>query len=331
MPIPFLIAGAALVAGGLGAVGVAVTKETMDEAKEVANDGKYIVRKAEEKRDSAREKADKAINSLGEKKLDILGNSINVFVDNFKKLKNVNFHDSVGLEELKDFTPDSSSLGELQRASFSAAQIGGSMAAGLTGGGVAALGAYGAVGLLATASTGTAISTLSGVAATNATLAWLGGGSLAAGGLGMAGGMAVLGGAVLGPALLIGSFVAYTKAEKALNEAKSYRAKARQFEAECENVCSLCKAVAERAGQIKGVLVKLDKLLVNGNEHMVNIIEKAGTDWNSYSEHDKKIIAGVAMTAKTLKVILDTPLMYEDGSLSQESENILSLPLVQTL
>lgn len=331
MPIPFLIAAAAVAAGGLGLAGAAVAKETMDEAKEVANDGKYIVRKAEEKRDSAREKADKAINTLGEKKLDILSNSINVFVDNFKQLKNVNFHNSVGLEELKDFTPDSSSLGELQRASFSAAQIGGSMTAGLAGGGIAALGAYGAVGLLATASTGTAISTLSGVAATNATLAWLGGGSLAAGGLGVAGGMAVLGGAVLGPALLIGSFVAYAKAEEALNEAKSYRAKARQFEAECENVCSLCKAVTERAEQIKGVLVKLDKMLDNGNKNMVSIIKNEGTDWNTYSEQDQKIIAGVAMTAKTLKVILDTPLMHEDGSLSKESEKVLSLPLVQAL
>lgn len=331
MPIPFLIAGAALLAGGVGAVGAVVAKETMDEAEEVANDGKYIVKNAEEKRDSAREKADKAINTLGEKKLDILGNSINVFVDNFKKLKKVNFHDSMGLEELKDFTPDSSSLGELQRASFSAAQIGGSMFTGLAGGSVAALGAYGAVGLLATASTGTAISTLSGVAATNATLAWLGGGSLAAGGFGVAGGMAVLGGAVLGPALLIGSFVAYAKADEALNKAKSYRAKAKQFEAECENVCSLCKAVTERAEQIKDVLVKLDKMLVNGNKNMVSIIENEGTDWNSYSDQDKRIIAGVAMTAKTLKVILDTSLMHEDGSLSQESGNVLSLPLVQTL
>ncbi|SHI29144.1 hypothetical protein SAMN02745671_00070 [Anaerovibrio lipolyticus DSM 3074] len=331
MPIPFLIAGAALLAGGVGAVGAVVAKETMDEAEEVANDGKYIVKNAEEKRDSAREKADKAINTLGEKKLDILGNSINVFVDNFKKLKNVNFHDSVGLEELKDFTPDSSSLGELQRASFSAAQIGGSMFTGLAGGSVAALGAYGAVGLLATASTGTAISTLSGVVATNATLAWLGGGSLAAGGFGVAGGMAVLGGAVLGPALLIGSFVAYAKADEALNKAKSYRAKAKQFEAECENVCSLCKAVTERAEQIKDVLVKLDKMLVNGNKNMVSIIENEGTDWNSYSDQDKRIIAGVAMTAKTLKVILDTSLLHDDGSLSKESENVLSLPLVQTL
>lgn len=43
-----------------------------------------------------------------------------------------------------------------------------------------------------TASTGTAISSLSGVAATNAATAWLGGGALAAGGGGMAAGTVVL-------------------------------------------------------------------------------------------------------------------------------------------
>lgn len=44
-----------------------------------------------------------------------------------------------------------------------------------------------------TASTGTAISTLSRAAATNAATAWLGGGALAAGGGGMAAGATVLG------------------------------------------------------------------------------------------------------------------------------------------
>ena len=47
------------------------------------------------------------------------------------------------------------------------------------------------------ASTGTAISALSGAAATNAALAWLGGGALAAGGGGMAAGSAFL--ALAGP------------------------------------------------------------------------------------------------------------------------------------
>lgn len=58
------------------------------------------------------------------------------------------------------------------------------------------------VSATATASTGTAIASLSGAAASSATLAWLGGGSLAAGGMGVAGGTALLTGVVALPALL---------------------------------------------------------------------------------------------------------------------------------
>lgn len=73
-------------------------------------------------------------------------------------------------------------------------------AAGAAAGGAAAYGAFTAAALFGTASTGTAISTLSGVAATNATLALLGGGTLAAGGAGMAGGTLLLTGMVAAPA-----------------------------------------------------------------------------------------------------------------------------------
>ena len=69
------------------------------------------------------------------------------------------------------------------------AALGGGLAAGALG----AIGAYGLVGTLGAASTGTAIGTLSGAAATNAALAWFGGGSLAVGGAGIAGGTAVTG------------------------------------------------------------------------------------------------------------------------------------------
>jgi hypothetical protein len=66
-------------------------------------------------------------------------------------------------------------------------------------GGCGAAGAWTLVAFAGSASTGTAIGTLSGVAATNATLAWFGGGALAAGGAGMAGGTLVLGGLVFAP------------------------------------------------------------------------------------------------------------------------------------
>lgn len=76
---------------------------------------------------------------------------------------------------------------------------------GVAGAGVGlgtAAGIFAAVSAAATASTGTAIASLSGAAATSATLAWLGGGYLAAGGMGVAGGTSVLGGIVALPAVL---------------------------------------------------------------------------------------------------------------------------------
>lgn len=81
-------------------------------------------------------------------------------------------------------------------------------------GGSTALGAWGLVSLIGSASTGTAISSLSGVAATNATLAWFGGGSLATGGAGIAGGFWVLGGIVAAPIIFFSTKSAYKKVDK---------------------------------------------------------------------------------------------------------------------
>lgn len=72
----------------------------------------------------------------------------------------------------------------------------------------------------AAASTGTPIAALSGVAAYNATMAAIGGGSLAAGGWGMAGGAMVLGGAVVAPLLAIAGWAYNNHAEKALESAQ---------------------------------------------------------------------------------------------------------------
>jgi len=65
------------------------------------------------------------------------------------------------------------------------------------------------VAALGTASTGTAISTLSGAAATSASFAWLGGGSVATGGGGAAFGSIVLSGGVVAVGLVVGLGVAY--------------------------------------------------------------------------------------------------------------------------
>ncbi len=79
---------------------------------------------------------------------------------------------------------------------------GGAFAGAAVGGAAAYVTFMGAVSV-GSASTGAAIAGLSGVAATNAALALLGGGTLAGGGAGVAGGTAVLAGIVAAPALLL--------------------------------------------------------------------------------------------------------------------------------
>ena len=78
-----------------------------------------------------------------------------------------------------------------------------------------------AVSAAGNASTGTAIASLSGTAASSATLAWLGGGSLAAGRMGVAGGTAALTGVVALPALIAIGGVLVWKGRKLRMEAEA--------------------------------------------------------------------------------------------------------------
>lgn len=89
-----------------------------------------------------------------------------------------------------------------------------SVGVGSIAGGTMAVGAWSVVTLLGSASTGTAISGLSGAAATNATLAWFGGGALAAGGTGIVGGMTVLGGIVAIPLVYVATKRTHKKAKE---------------------------------------------------------------------------------------------------------------------
>lgn len=91
-------------------------------------------------------------------------------------------------------------------------------AGGMSAGSAAVIGSWSVVSVLGTASTGTAIATLSGAAATNATFAWFGGGALAAGGAGIAGGTALLGGVALAPVIGFMSWHSRAKAEQVVEE-----------------------------------------------------------------------------------------------------------------
>ena len=170
-----------------------------------------------------------------------------------------------------------------------------------TAGGFAASGATtAAVMALGTASTGTAISSLTGVAATNATLAALGGGSIAAGGGGMALGSAVLGGATLGVGLLVGGVI-FSMVGSSIS-GKADKAYSQMLENE-KVINKICKYLEElnvaaknyyndlnSANNVYNDQFRVMRYIVDSNK------EADGTvDWRKLCEADKTTINNVVM------------------------------------
>ncbi len=120
-----------------------------------------------------------------------------------------------------------------------------------------AIGAYTLVGAIGVASTGTAIGSLSGVAATNATLAWFGGGAIAAGGGGMALGTVVLGGVVAGPAILMSGFFLAAHAEKVKTEVAQHIAAMDVAQAQMKRNRATLTAICVRAEELQHNVLRL--------------------------------------------------------------------------
>jgi len=260
-----------------------------------------------------------SLNNLGQEKLFVLNNEVARFIHIFEKIKNVELTDSLGLEELHKLRVDRESLGELKEMQQFAAAVAGGVSAGVAGGALTAFGAWGAASAFATASTGTAIASLSGAAATNATLAFFGGGALAAGGLGMAGGAVVLGGIIAAPALLVMGLITGKKAEEKLEVARANEAQAAEVCAELSNAAYQCDAIRRRTYMFYTMLARLDARFINEIFLLEKVLETEGDDYSLFSKEAKSVVLRCATMAGSVKAILDTPILSEDGSLTDDS------------
>ena len=323
MPLPLLLVPAAITA----AVGLVKGKQALDRTKEskvVIGDANEMIEEWNGNVQDSRDKANTELDEYGRYKMEVISTSIRDFVDAFKRIKNIELNSSSkGLEEL-DLTGYSDEL--INELEFNIAEL-----AKLLGGGIAsvgsgaavAFGAYSATMALGTASTGAAISGLSGVAATNATLAWLGGGSLAAGGAGIAGGTLVLGGLVLGPALAVAGTVMSAAAKKRLNEAKASLVKAEAYKEEAKLLVINLDNIQDRVAIVHDSLSSVNKHFVRYIDKMKDTLYQNGLDWNQYTSEQKAIIHRAFLMAQVVKGIIDTPILSEDGELTEKSLEIV--------
>ena len=322
MALPLLFIG---VAATTGTVGVGKTIKAgidVSNAQRINKNAKELIDESTKLLNAQRLACGRSLQRLGEEKLYVLNSSVTEFLATFTRMKNVDFSGSIGLNELYKLHLDEKEFEELQTMVNFAGSVGAGVLAGTASGALTAFGAYGAAQTLACASTGTAIASLSGAAATNATLAFFGGGSIASGGLGIAGGTAILGGLVAGPALMVMGIVAGTAAKKNLESAYTNMAEAVQI-AEQHSVAALqCEAIRRRTYVFYNLLARLDACFLPLIYKMEDICKAEGDDYKLYSANSKKVIASCASIAVTVKTLLDTSLLADDGLLTNESEQI---------
>ena len=324
MPLPLLFIGVAAVTGTFGLGSTIKAGIDTNTANTINKNADEIVQTTTDWLNVQREACGRSLTQLGREKVFVLNNSMTEFLDSFQRIKNVDFRDTLGLEELSKMHLDEYDFTEMRSLANFAGTLASGAVIGTAGGALAAFGAYSAAQALAVASTGTAISTLSGVAATNATLAFFGGGSLAAGGLGMAGGAAVLGGLVAGPALLVLGLVAGNTAKKNLDKAYANRSEAIQIASQLEAAGCQCEVIRRRTYMFYNLLARLDTYFLPLIYRMEDIVKNEGDDYRAYSVDSKKAIASCASVAVSVKTVLDTPLLTDDGLLTEESEGTAS-------
>lgn len=322
MPLPLILGGLAVLAGVTGAKKAYDANEKNNRAKRINNHAKEIYEQAEQELKSSKNRASASLTNLGQEKVDILQKDMVPFVNLMKKIKNINMTEIRGMGDLSRLQVNEETLAEMQEMGSLAVKMASGLVEGTAGGALLAFGAFNAVGFLGTAGTGTAIAGLSGVAATNATLAALGGGSLAAGGLGVAGGTAILGGIVAGPALAVLGFAMNSKANANLENARSNRAQAEKAAHEMGLASDACQKISERADMFVDLLGNIHVRFQKFVDQMKDVLIDKGTDYSEYGQAEKDILAMTLSLAVATKAILDTPILNEDGSVTTRSLDV---------
>lgn len=248
MPVPLIIGGIALASAAWGAKKHYDASEDRDRADRLIRHAKEEFSEVQEKLISEKDALSKSAVELASLRKLVDQRHMRAFRDQAAQLVNLDYE----MIRIDARLPASAlpTLPEIEADIKVWSDLPTSGAQGLALGLMGAAGAGTLATSIGAASTGTAISALSGVAATNATLAWLGGGSLAAGGMGMAGGMAVLGGTVVGPLVAITGMAAAKKAQEALTEAYRQESEISAATQEVENARVATSMIQNRVNEL---------------------------------------------------------------------------------
>ncbi|QQW94974.1 glycine zipper family protein [Helicobacter pylori] len=325
MPLPFILAGVALAAAGYGVKKGIDALDADCEADEFIKKAESLKEKATKKAESAESDCRRAFMRLGEKKLHVLSHTVSNFLDHFHRLNRSRIIiEGINIQDIQGQVSDARKITNQYRE-MDFFDVSGAVAGSAIGGVLAAYGAYAGVGMLASTAGGVAIAELSGVAVTNATLAWLGGGALSVGGFGMVGGMAVLGGLVAGPALAILGVFSASKMEEKLENAKAYCSQVEVAAKEADVAIDNLQAVRKMADLFTRQITKFDALFFSLAQEAIATMKKHHYDTSCYNQKEKDQLCVTCSTLFSLSAFLKVSIMDEHQKLNEKAKNALIL------
>lgn len=314
--IPVALKGAAVVAGATGVGAAAHGAKKMKDA----NDTMKAAQSRHERNMVRLEKENgttsKDMDKLGMLELEIL-HSFSEFSDVFEQIKN--------RPTFETYSKNGVTLPKYDGEKIKEVSVGaGVLLGGLGGAGLGAAGGFAAAGAttaavmaLGTASTGTAIASLSGVAATNATLALLGGGTLAAGGGGMVAGAAALGAATLGVGLLVGGIIFSFTGGKLSDKADEAWEQMKKAEDKINTICNYLIDLHSTSNKYYEALFKANVIYERHLKKLKNTVTKLEhTDWNTFTSEEKKLTENTVLLVGLLYNMCKVELV-----LKSENEN----------
>lgn len=287
MPVPLILGAGAAVAGAVGignaAHGAVEMKSAGDKSKSAEDRHKKNTARLEEHSKIT----ESTMDELGKYELQIL-ESFQKFSDTIERIQNK--------PVFKEYQKDGVALPKYDKERLESVSVGagvilgglGSAAVGTAGGFAAAGATTSAVMAFGTASTGTAISALHGAVATNAALAFLGGGALDVGGGGMALGATVLGGATLGVGLLVGGIIFNITGSKLSDKADEAWRQMISAEEKINAICDYLSELEKTAGEYLDSLRMAFKQYERNFQCVSMTVNDFGeTDWECFSEEEK--------------------------------------------
>lgn len=310
-------------------------------------DAKRISRSAQHREENAREELEIqrhntqcSLEKLGAVKVEIYFSTIEEFTALFSTIGKIDLKPFKAVDESLNKSKFNLEVASMKRVSATSKELlllgGGSAVTGA----VAVGAAMGIAGLVGTASTGVAIGTLSGVAAQNATLAWLGGGALSASGAGVAGGMVVLGGIAIAPLAIFAMFLGANKGKQQLNAAREYSAQVNVIVEKIKTLIAELAQIRRGADLFTDTLLALNQVLTIQIDMMREVLDRLNKrsafekhlrdpikkifHFDILTEYEQVVIKDTFNVASLLRQLLETPLMDEQGAFLSEAVESLN-------